>query len=356
MTFSPEMFTTVKECAGLTQTAIAQHAGVSQATVSKIENGFEEPSADFLESVASIAGVPVGLFGAGDSLIPESVYDIFHKKRLTLPQKPLKRANASVRIARLQVGRLLRAFDEIPATISMPSLFIDQYDSPEEIAALTRATWRVPMGPITDLVEVVEATGTPVLLRDLGHEKLRAMSMPSGLDDGGQIIILNDRLPASAQRFALAHEVGHLVMHQGTGSNAMEKEADTFASALLMPASDIRPKLRGLKFNNLGMLKRYWRVSMASLIYRAHALGVISERQYKSLNIQLNKLPNGRKRESGEFPVEVPSLVKRAIEYYLSNEYTIEQVCALMMVTEDKLRQDFLGEPVGPRGLRLVRS
>jgi Zn-dependent peptidase ImmA (M78 family)/transcriptional regulator with XRE-family HTH domain len=350
------MFTTVKEFAGLTQTAIAQHAGVSQATVSKIENGFETPSPELLESVAGLAGVPVGLFGAGGSLISESVYDIFHKKRLTLPQKPLKRANASARITRVQVSRLLRAFDEVPATIPMPSLPIDEYESAEEIAGLTRATWQTPAGPIANLVDVVEATGTPVLLRDLGHEKLRAMSMPSGLTDGSQIIIINKRLPASAQRFALAHEIGHLVMHQGTGSEAMEREADMFASALLMPAADIRPKLRNLKFNNLGMLKRYWLVSMASLIYRAHALGVISERQYKSLNVQLNRLPNGRKREPGEFPVETPSLVKRAIEYYLNNEYTMEQVCELALVTEESLRSDFLDEPVRPRGLRLVRT
>lgn len=356
MTFSPEMFTTVKECAGLTQTAIAQHARISQATVSKIENGFEDPSEAFLRSVAGLAGVPVDLFGAGGSLIGESVYDIFHKKRLTLPQKPLKRANASVRIARLQVSRLLRAFDEVPATIIIPSLPIDEHDSPDEIAELTRAIWQLPAGPIVNLVEVVEATGTPVLLRDLGHEKLRAMSMPSGLDDGSQIIILNDRLPASAQRFALAHEIGHLVMHQGTGSDVMEKEADAFASALLMPATDIRPKLRNLRFSNLGVLKRYWRVSMASLIYRAHALGAISDRQYKSLNIQLNKLPNGRKREPGEPEMEAPSLVKRAVEHYLGNGYTMEQVCALMMVTEENLRHDFLGEPMRPRGLHLVRA
>lgn len=356
MTFSPEMFTTVKESAGLTQTAIAQAVGVSQATVSKIENGFEEPSDEFLRSVADIAGVPAELFDAGDSLLQSSVYDIFHKKRLTLPQKPLKQANASARIVRLQVGKLLRSFDELPGNLRIPSLPIEQYGSADEVAGLVRAVWQMPAGPVADLVELVESTGTPVLLRDLGHEKLRAMSMPSGRNDGGQIIILNNSLPASAQRFSLAHEVGHLVMHDGTGSESMEKEADAFASALLMPADSVTPKLRNLKFGDLGILKRHWRVSFAALIYRAHALGVVSERQYRNLNIQLNGLPNGRKREPGEFPAEAPTLVVRAIEFYLQQGYSIEQLCAMMLTTEMSLRQDYLGQPVPERSLRLLRN
>jgi Zn-dependent peptidase ImmA (M78 family)/transcriptional regulator with XRE-family HTH domain len=353
--FNTMMFTTVKDAAGLTQIEIAQHAGVSQATVSKIENGFEEPSRTFLESVAEIAGVPVEIFDSNDDLLlPPTLFDIFHKKRLTLPQKPLKKANASAQLTRMEVGRLLRSF-EVPVQLPFPSLSLDEHESAEEVASLVRAMWRVPVGPMPNLVAAVEATGTPVLIADLGHEKLGAMSLP-GAGYGGHIILLNGSLPASAQRFALAHEVGHLVMHEGVASPLMEKEADAFASGILMPASEIRSRLRNVRFRDLGALKAYWRVSLAALIFRANALGVITERHYRTLNMELNGLPNGRKREPGEFPREEPQLIRNVIEAYLRDGYSLENVSSMMVIREGNLRVKYLSEPPPRRGFRLVHG
>lgn len=353
MTFNYLMLTTVKDAAGLTQSAIAKHVGVSQATVSKIENGFEEPSAAFLESVAQLAGVPVEVFAAHDeALLPPTLFDIFHKKRLTLPQKPLKKANASAQLTRMEVGRLLRTFD-VQAVLPFPNLSLDEHENTSEVAALVRAIWRSPIGPIQNLVALVESTGTPVLLADLGHEKLGAMSLP-GAEYGGHIILLNSQLPASAQRFALAHEIGHLVMHQGVASADMEKEADSFASALLLPADEVRPRLRNVRFRDLGALKSYWRVSLAALIYRANALGVITERHYRTLNMELNKLPNGRKREPGEFPIEQPQLIKSVINSYLEDGYSLNELAHLMVIHEHYLRTKYLGENLPAPRLRLV--
>lgn len=343
--FNPVMLTLAKESAGLTQAAIAQHAGISQSLMSKIENGFENPSEDFLLKTAEITGVPVELFHQSDAVLTETLFDIFHKKRLTLPQKPLRKANSSARILRLEIGRLLRSFD-IPAVLPFPNLPIDQRESAEEVAALTRAMWRIPRGPLPNLVKVVEATGTPVIVADLEHEKLRALSMPGVKSDNSHIIVLNSRLPASAQRFALAHEIGHLVMHDGVASPEMEKDADDFASALLMPAAEISPQLRNVRFRDLGELKRYWRVSLAALIYRAHALGLITERHYRTLNMNLNNLPNGRKREPGEFDREQPTLIKNVVRSYRNDlGYSVDELCRLLVVTSGKFTKYYCDEP-----------
>lgn len=355
MLFNPTMFTTVKDAAGLTQTAIADYVGLSQASVSKVENGLDEPSPQFLQQVSELAGVAPEIFYQHADLLPGTLFDIFHKKRLTLPAKPLKAANAQAQLTRLHVGHLLRTFD-VPVTLPFPNLNLDQHESPSEVAALTRAIWQVPNGPFPDLVKVVEATGTPVILMDLGHEKLRAMSMPGAKGYGTHVILLNDRLPPSAQRFALAHEIGHLIMHEGVASEEMEKEADAFASALLMPEHDIAPKLRNVRFRDLGPLKAYWRVSLASLIYRANALGLITERHARTLYMELNKLPGGRKREPGEFAREEPALVRHVIDGYVAQGYSIPELCKLMVVTEGEFRSRFLGEaPAGGR-LRLVKA
>lgn len=354
-TFSPTMLTTVKDAAGLTQIAIAECVGLSQATVSKIENGLEEPSDEFVNRVSDLAGIPPALLYQHDDLLPGTLFDIFHKKRLTLPAKPLKAANAQAQLVRLHISHLLRSFD-VPINLPFPNLNVDQHDSPSEVAALTRAVWQIPSGPFPDLVKVVEATGTPIMLMNLGHEKLRAMSLPGARSYGTHIILINDRLPASAQRFALAHEIGHLIMHEGVANAEMEREADEFASALLMPETDIGPKLRNVRFRDLGPLKMYWRVSLAALIFRAHALGLISERHYRTLNMELNKLPNGRKREPGEFPREEPQLIRRVINAYTTQGYSVSEICKLMVVTEGELRHRYMGDPTSAARLRIVKS
>ena len=355
MAFNERMLTMAKEAAGLTQAAIAQHAGVSQSLFSKIENGLEDPSAEFLTKAAEITSVPVEFFSQSDSVLPETLFDIFHKKRITLPAKPLKKANARAQMIRLQISRLLRTLD-VPAILPFPSFPLERHDSVEEIAALTRSIWRIPYGPFPNLVDAVEATGTVVMYSDLEHEKLGAMSLPGAGSYGTHIVVINDRLPSSAQRFALAHEVGHLVMHEGVASPEMEKEADDFASALLLPAADVTPKLRNVRFRDLGALKSYWRVSLAALIYRAHALQLISDRHYRVLNMELNKLPNGRKREPGEFPREEPRLARRILERYLDDGYTTREVARLMVMDEPMLRQAYLGEPARRSGLKMLKS
>ena len=341
MDINPQMLTLAREAAGLTQSAIAQHAKISQSLMSKIENGFEAPSADFLNRAAELCGVPTEFFAQSDAVPSDTVFDIFHKKRLTLPQKPLKKANANIQILRMELARLLRSID-IPTIRPFPSFPLGSYDSPEEVAALTRATWRMPTGPLPDLVQAVEATGTPVMLADLEHEKLRAMSVAGVKGDNAHVIALNDRLPASAQRFALAHEVGHLIMHDGLATNDMEREADAFAAALLMPAIDIAPQLRNVRFRDLGELKRRWKVSLAALIYRANELGLISERHYRTLNMGLNRLPNGRKREPGEFPREEPTLIREVIKTYRSEyDYSTEDLCRLMVITRQRFCEHY---------------
>ncbi|WP_410672237.1 ImmA/IrrE family metallo-endopeptidase [Amycolatopsis sp. cmx-4-68] len=58
------------------------------------------------------------------------------------------------------------------------------------------------------------------------------------------LILLNrGRLP-DRERFTLAHEVGHLLMHE-LPADDQEKEADRFAGEFLAPAEELEPLLWG---------------------------------------------------------------------------------------------------------------
>lgn len=351
MTFNAKMVTLAREAAGLTQDSLAHESGISQAFISKIEHGIEIPNDGVLERMGEACDVPVKFFYQQGEILGEGIVDLFHKKRLTLPAKPLRKANAVANVSRMEALRLFRPF-EFPDARPFPAFSCDDY-SPEEAAEAVRATWRVSPGPLPNLVALIEAAATPVFIVNLVHEKLAAISMPGVA--GRHVIILNSQLQPSAQRFALAHELGHLTMHSGTGSAEMEHDADAFAAALLMPANDIRPELRGIRFRDLGALKPRWRVSLAALIRQAHNLTEISDRQYKTFNIQLNSLPGGRKHEPGEFDPEQPRLVRHILAHYQDEMgYSIDEICDAMVITRQRLHECYLGVP--QRRLRAVEA
>lgn len=105
---------------------------------------------------------------------------------------------------------------------------------------------------------------------------------------------MNSEMPADRFRFSLAHELGHMVMHNAPDEDQkMEEEAHRFAAAFMMPAAEIKPYLVGMKLSNLGRVKAFWKMSIKALIRRAFDLGMITPSQHKSFSIQYNKAFTG---------------------------------------------------------------
>ena len=68
----------------------------------------------------------------------------------------------------------------------------------------------------------------------------------------------------------------------------LEREANAFASAFLMPrASVLAMAPRSVTIKSLIKYKKLWSVSVAALNYRLHSLGLSSEWAYRTLCIQI---------------------------------------------------------------------
>jgi len=115
-----------------------------------------------------------------------------------------------------------------------------------------------------------------------------------------RVILISSQRPEGRKRFTCAHELGHHMLKHGTvideiiseGSNAeIEKEADFFASMLLMPPSLVKSvsKRLGLNFKQpdpklIYAISKYIGVSFDALVTQMHFnLGLLSNTAFRYL-------------------------------------------------------------------------
>lgn len=160
-----------------------------------------------------------------------------------------------------------------------------------------------------NLVREIEDSGGLVIRCDFGTSKVDAVSQ--WLPAMPPLFFVNMAIPTDRLRFTLAHEIGHIIMHQSPTDN-MEREADQFAAEFLMPRKDIKPYLDNVNLPKLASLKPYWRVAMSALLKRACDLGTISPRWRSYLWTEMGKA-GYRKIEPVKIPAEEPSLLDEII-------------------------------------------
>lgn len=353
---NPRMLVVAREARGIGQADIANRLSVNQATISRMEGGVAPVSDPVLAGYAQELDFPHAFFKQQQPLHGAGT-DAFHqmyRRRQALPAKSLKKVEADVNIVRMHIARLLDAV-ESTSSISIPKLDISEYgDRAERVAEAVRAAWQLPSGPIENMTALIEAAGGIVIRMDFGTNLVDATSIRyAGLPP---LFFVNENLLGDRLRFTLAHELGHMVMHEVPAST-MENEADAFASEFLMPARDISSSLNRLDLRKAALLKPYWKVSMAALVYRAKTLGKITESQYRRLWTQMGAAEI-RLREPMELdiPVESPSLHKELIDLHVNElKYSTEQLSELLLscVSDVRRLHRIPATQVTP-GLRLV--
>jgi Zn-dependent peptidase ImmA (M78 family) len=168
--------------------------------------------------------------------------------------------------------------------------------------------------PIKHVLRLVENHGIICVFSPFQIASVDAYSFESQIRP---IIVLNPlKGDYYRQRWDLAHEIGHLILHRDAepGSHIAEVEAHRFAAELLLPAGPIREQLPHRPFwPRLLALKEHWGVSMQALLYRARELGVHNDVTYRNAMMRMAK-EGWRRQEPGARPsVEQPSLLPGAL-------------------------------------------
>lgn len=294
---------------GLTQAALAKAAGVSQAALSKAEAEQVPLTGARLTAVAEALDCSPELLAHhhGPSMVTTAC--VFHRKRANTTVGQAKQARARLALARVHAEALLDLVGASPASLLRQAPTPDEYVSPEDIAAMVRRALELAPGPVSNLVQALEHAGAVVTSVDLGGPRMDALG--DWVPGRRPVLMMNRHAPGDRQRFTLAHETGHAVMHDLPGEEA-ETQADRFAAELLMPAADIRGALARPSLEGLLRLKGQWRVSAAALLRRAFTLDLINDHTYRRLNTEMSAA-GWRSTEPAAFAAERPQALTRAL-------------------------------------------
>lgn len=304
-----------REIRSKTQSEFAKDIGVSQPSIALFESNYKTPSETIMQRISEKTGFPTSFFEQCSSIdFPLGSLLFRAKKSLTLRER--NKALQTTKMFYEVYEQLESKFEEIPLRLPRPN------DSLLNITEQVRSSLGLsPDTPISDnLTNLIENNGVAVLAIPIAQPKHKhdAFSVWVGNDKKRPVISLlyfdsGDRL-----RFSIAHELGHLVLHQAIKGEISEidKEANLFASEFLMPRKAmIKEIIHPVTLLSLSVLKLRWKVSIQALIMRAHDLKIITLRQYTYLMQQVSKR-GWRKREPKELdiPVEKPRALRQMVE------------------------------------------
>lgn len=294
----------LRRAAGITQEELAESLGIAQAALSRYENDLREPDNDMLEKLGEALGVTVEFLQHEFRMQGAIAADAHMRRQKTTKPSDWKRVEARLNAMRMHSSFLLERVPLQPHN-HVIQLAPDEH-SPDQAAAMLRAAWRMPIGPVWHLVRWVESAGVLVIEEDFRTRRIDGMSQWAG---DHAIIILNSALPTDRKRLTVAHELGHLVLHSQYVDADMEEQANQFGAEFLMPAHVISPQLSNLTLGKLSDLKAEWGVSMQAIFERAYRMGKVSAEDRRRFYRQISSR-GWKTRELGSdmLPPETPEL------------------------------------------------
>ncbi len=328
--FVGERLREAREAHEMTITALSEILGVSKQAISQYEKGVQTPRPEVMERLAARLNLPMRFFLQPR---PETAFNTVFFRSMS------SATNSARGRGKIRFGWLKEMVAYLRQFVLFKDVHLPDFDIPQDPLVLNpekiewyarecRRKWDMGDGAITNVVLLLENNGIVVTRGQLG-EKLDAFSEWSTSDNTPYIFLGTDKQTAVRSRFDAAHELGHLLLHRSIPKNLLnnsrdfnliERQADRFAAAFLLPAEIF---LRDLSFPSLDafrVLKEKWKVSIQMMIMRCWHLNIVNDEERQRLFVNLNRR-GWRKKEplDDRLAPERPVFLRRCFELLIEN-------------------------------------
>lgn len=359
--FNPDRLKIAREYRGLKKNELAQRLNLTPSAVTQFENGQVKPNSQTVAHLSIALRFPASFFSQSNNSVVLSTEQCHFRSLLSCSQIERRRMIGAGSL----IGIIVQFIEEhinlpqeqVSNTVSYRANTFEEID---EAAEKVRRNWGLGLGPIDNVIHLLESKGILVfrLLED--SRRLDAFSL---WQKTHPLIFLNsEKGSASRNRFDAAHELGHLILHSDylPGNKIQEHQANQFASAFLLPRETFLKECpRRLVWDHFLELKHRWKVSLAALVRRAKDLKIISEDTYKRANVQIAK--NGwRRDEPLEPPTETPTILMQAFNLLNAEGWTTSEIAKELSLSEVDLKwlvfMDATGVETEPEDIQIQES
>lgn len=290
--YQPERLTQARKLRGLSMPELAIKTDLTRQSISLFEkrtNGIT-PSAETLITLSKALNIGITFF-----TMPLRKSEYEHKANSAYNFRSLKsKLNSNREKAKvclhLLAGMIDFFEDYVEVSNQLPKFDVPHFtdltdDEIEKFATATRRQWGLGDGAIPDLTRLLENKGVIIAYLDFAN----GVDGVSAWIENKPLVILSNKAFAVRSRASLAHELGHLILHQTVTNDDLEKkelldkiegQAWHFAGCFLMPQSAISNEVYSTNIDNLTLVKQRWLVSIAMILQRVLRIGLISEHQF----------------------------------------------------------------------------
>lgn len=329
---------------GKRMTELARELDISKQSLSLYANGENTPPYENVVRIAKALEFPFEFFMTEDLCTTVTDNTYFRS------QATAKKLDQNAQKAKLEyVAKVYEVFlnyVDFP-NLHLPLVLFNSTANPleadsdeileqiESIASTVRKYWGVGLAPIENMQYLLESNGIIVTgFKDV-DEKIDAFSQRINVQNHETVFIIAlaiGKKPDVRLRFDMAHELGHILMHDWDGSNedlskdefnSLEKQANMFASALLLPresfGKDVAPYATNIEYYR--SLRKKWGVSMQAMMYRARQLNIITANQFQYM-MRTVSAKGWRTREPGDSPARLNSTIfQGAVDVLFEGNY-----------------------------------
>ncbi|MCK5725216.1 MAG: ImmA/IrrE family metallo-endopeptidase [Thiotrichaceae bacterium] len=324
-----------RKAANLSLRGAADRVDVSHSAIKKYEDSKNVPNSTQLIKLAKAYGVRTEYFFRPINI---TLSGVEFRKRPGATKKLLRKIEAEVleQVERWQ--ELVNLYPIFPIkSFTLPTSlpkYITKLDEIEKIAEQLRKQWELGNNPMADFVDTLETLGIWVLFTDIENEEKFDGLM--AYHNKQAIIVVSSNWTGDRQRFTLAHELGHLLLHDRLDEKIDEEKAcNRFASAFLLPQSALYQHfgetIRNVELRELYLLKQEFGLSMSACLFRLHDTGLMSLTILKSHFRQFKK-KGWHQHEPGEpIPAEKSFLFKQMVYRALAEGWSTESKAAELL-------------------------